>query len=93
MSDDGFYVDPSNNLDVFPVAGSTSAFTTGVFHTVTLTVDGTIVTAFLDGVEQFHSLSTDVMDISNADNPGNLVNLFFDNTVGGGQGRIVFRLD
>ena len=63
MSDDGFYVDPSNNLDVFPLAGSTSAFTTGVFHAVTLTVDGTIVTAFLDGVEQFKNLSTDIMDI------------------------------
>jgi hypothetical protein len=86
MSDDGFYVDPSNNLDVFPVAGSTSAFSTGVFHTVTLTVDGTVVTAFLDGVEQFHSLTTNVMDISNSDNPGNLINLFLDNTVGGGQG-------
>jgi Concanavalin A-like lectin/glucanases superfamily/PEP-CTERM motif len=82
MSDDGFYVDPSNNLDVFPLAGSTSAFTTGVFHTVTLTVDGTIVTAFLDGVEQFKNLSTDIMDISST----GIINLFLDNTVAGGQG-------
>jgi hypothetical protein len=86
QSDNGFYVDPSNNLDVFPVAGSTSAFSTGEFHTVTLTVDGTVVTAFLDGVEQFQNLSTNLMDIANGDNPGNLINLFLDNTVAGGQG-------
>ncbi len=86
QSDNGFYVDPSNNLDVYPVAGSTSAFSTGEFHTVTLTVDGTTVTAFLDGVEQFQNLSTNLMDISNSDNPGNLINLFLDNTVGGGLG-------
>jgi hypothetical protein len=68
------------------VAGSTSAFSTGEFHTVTLTVDGTVVTAFLDGVEQFQNLSTNLMDIANGDNPGNLITLFLDNTVAGGQG-------
>jgi hypothetical protein len=84
-SDDGFYVDPSNNLDIFPVAGSSSAFTTGDFHTVILTVGGNVVTAYLDGVQEF-STTTPIMNIDNSDNPGNLINLFLDNTAGGGQG-------
>ena len=30
QSDNGFYVDPSNNLDVYPVGGSTASWTTNV---------------------------------------------------------------
>jgi hypothetical protein len=35
QSDNGFYVNPSNNLDIFPVAGSTEAFSSGDYHDVT----------------------------------------------------------
>ena len=84
QSDDGFYVDPSNNLDIFPVAGSSDAFSTGNKHNVLLTVDGTTVTAYLDGNLEF-TATTNLMDIANPNNPGNLVNLFLDNDVGGFQ--------
>jgi Concanavalin A-like lectin/glucanases superfamily len=85
QSDSGFYVDPSNNLDVFPVAGSTGLFTENAYHDVALTVSGTTVKAYLDGQLQF-AATTNVMDINNPNNPGNLVNFFLDNTVAGGQG-------
>lgn len=81
QSDDGFYVDPSNSLDIYPVTGSPATFTTGIFHDVLLTVDGGVVTAYLDGALQF-AANTNVMNI---DNPQNVVNLFVDNVVGGGQ--------
>jgi hypothetical protein len=86
QSDSGFYVDPSNNLDIFPVSGSSAAFTNNVFHHVVLTNDtaGT-VTAYLDGAEQFNRV-TDLMDVNNGNNPGLLMNFFLDNVVAGGQG-------
>jgi hypothetical protein len=82
QSDTGLYVDPSNNLDVFPISGSSGLFTTNVFHNVVLTDSGGTVNAYLDGALQFTTTTT-VMDINN---PGNLVNFFLDNTAGGGQG-------
>jgi hypothetical protein len=82
LSDDGLYIDPSNHLDIFPVGAGSEAFSTSAYHTVILTVGGGVATGFLDGKEQF-SLSTTVMDINN---PQNVVNLFLDNTVGGGIG-------
>ena len=83
QSDNGFYVDPSNNLDIFPVSGGGNAFTTGVYHNVALTVATTgDVTAYLDGAQAF-TTNTTVMNITN---PANLVNLFLDNIVAGGQG-------
>jgi hypothetical protein len=85
QSDAGFYVDPSSNLDVFPVAGGTHAFSAGVYHSVVLTVSSGTVNAYLDGVLQFTS-TTNVMDITDtADNPNNLMGFFLDNVVGGGQ--------
>jgi hypothetical protein len=82
QSDNGFYVDPSNHLDVFPVGGSGN-FTTGSFFDVFLTVDASNnVTAYFSGVSQF----TDVTTVMDVNNPGNLMNFFLDNTVGGGQG-------
>lgn len=80
-SDSGFYVDPSNNLDIFPVAGSGALFTASAYHYVVLTDNAGSVTAYLDGVAQF-TASTTVMNISGT----NLINFFLDNTVGGGQG-------
>ena len=81
QSDQGFYVDPLNSLDVFPVSfgvGSTK-FTTGNFHSVVLTNGGGNVSAYLDGGLEF-AITTPVMDIANPDNPGNLLNFFLDNT-------------
>lgn len=82
QSDNGFYVDPSSDLDIFPVSGSTGAFSPGVFHHVVLTDSGGTANGYLDGTLQF-TASTTVMDVNN---PGNLINFFLDNVVAGGQG-------
>lgn len=87
QSDNGFYVDPSNNLDVFPVAGSSAAWTTGVYHHVVMTTDGTTVSGYIDGVSQF-SAATALMnlDVDPASNPSQLLGFFLDNVAAGGQG-------
>jgi PEP-CTERM motif len=86
QSDNGFYVDPSNHLDVFPVASGTTEFTYQAYHVVHLTVGGGVVDAYLDGNLEF-SASTAVMNITDTiDNPNNLMGFFLDNVVGGGQG-------
>lgn len=83
QSDNGFYVDPSNNLDIFPVAGSSHNFSSSIYHDVVLTVaSNNTVNGYLDGTLQF-TTSTPVMDINN---PSNLMNFFLDNVIGGGQG-------
>lgn len=83
LSDSGFYVDPTNNLAIYPVAGSTAAFTTNVYHHVVLTNDGTTTRGYIDGVAQF-SASTSLMNINNGNNPDELMNFFLDNFDGGG---------
>ena len=86
QSDNGFYVNPSNNLTVYPLAGSTNAFTTNVYHHIVLTdAPDNTVKGYLDGTLQF-TYTTDLMRLDRADNPGHLLNFFLDNTVGGGQG-------
>lgn len=82
QSDDGFYVDPGNNLAVFPIISSVTPFRNGVYEHVVLTVDRGVITASLNGVLQFSGNST----LMNIANPGKLMNFFLDNTVGGGQG-------
>nr|WP_295658582.1 PEPxxWA-CTERM sorting domain-containing protein [Polymorphobacter sp.] len=83
-SDAGFYVDPSNQLDVYPVSGSSVAFSNGVYRNVALTVGPSglnNVTAYIDGVGSF-TATTNSLDLL----PGGLINLFIDNNMGGGQG-------
>ena len=91
QSDDGFYVDPSNNLDIYRISGSSAAFTTGAYHHVAMTVDGTaatpIVRAYLDGALQFSSLTAEMdLDADPANNPDQVLGLFLDNVAGGGLG-------
>ena len=83
QSDAGFYFNPSNQLDIFPVTSSGPTYTTGTYVNVALTVapDNT-VDAYLNGVLEL-TATTAVMDINN---PQNVVNFFLDNVVGGGQG-------
>jgi hypothetical protein len=81
-SDNGFYVDPSNNLNVFPVPGAGGVVTSGSFFDVFLTVDPSDnVVGYLSGVPQF-TASTNLMDID----ASNLMNFFLDNIAGGGTG-------
>jgi hypothetical protein len=82
-SDAGFYLDPANHLDVYPVGAGSTPWTNDAFHHVVLTDANTgTVKGYLDGNPEF-TLSTNVMDINN---PGNLLNFFLDNNVGGGIG-------
>lgn len=86
-SDAGFYVDPSNNLDVFPISGSSAAWTNNVYHHIVLTDDGAQVNAYLDGVSQFSAATTILnLDADPTNNPDRLLGFFLDNTAGGGQG-------
>lgn len=87
QSDAGFYVDPGNNLDVYPVSGSSAAWSNNVYHHVVLTDDGTTVKAYLDGVSQF-STTTNLLnlDVDPVNNPNRLMGFFLDNVAGGGQG-------
>ena len=82
QKDDGFYVDPGNNLAVFPTAGSNVNFMSGAYRNVVLTVDGSKVSGFIDGGSSF-TASTNVMNL--AGGPGSLT-FFADNIVGGGGG-------
>ncbi|MDB5300844.1 MAG: sorting domain protein [Phycisphaerales bacterium] len=85
QSDSGFYVDPSNNLDIYPVGGSSNAFTTGAFHHVVLTDTGGVAKGYLDGTLQF-TFPTTLMDVNNLNNPAHSMNFFLDNVVATGQG-------
>lgn len=79
-TDAGFYVDPSNRLDVYPIGGG-SAFSNDVYHDVFLVDNAGSVSFYLDGSAQA-TFATTVMNIDSTDN----INLFLDNLVGGGQG-------
>jgi len=83
QSDNGFYYDPSHHLDVFPVAGGGTMVAANTFEDVVLTVapNGT-VKGYLNNDLEF----TTVTPVMNINNPGNLMNFFLDNVVGGGQG-------
>jgi hypothetical protein len=80
-SDNGFYVDTSNNLSVFPTSGSNVNFLSGSYRNVVLTVGGGKASAFVDGGSSFSS-TTPVMNLTNG--PG-LLTFFADNNVGGAQ--------
>lgn len=79
QSDNGFYVNPANNLDVYPVAGG-SSFSNDVFHDVFLVVNNGLMSFYLDGSVQA-TVATSLMD-ANLD----LFHFFLDNVVAGGQG-------
>jgi hypothetical protein len=74
-SDNGFYVDPGNRLDVYPCPGSGRLFTNGVFHHLVLTNARTgTVKAYMDGALEFTGATT-VMNITNAKN---VIHFFLD---------------
>jgi hypothetical protein len=87
-SDNGFYVDPANVLQVYPTVDGHTTFTTGDFHDVVLTnfvVNGTRqVRAYLDGVLELES-DTDQLNLDNTNNPGHLLSFFIDNNQGPAQ--------
>ena len=82
QSDNGFYVDPSDQLNVYPIMSGGEAFTNNNYHDVTLVNSAGMVSGYVDGALSFSAIAN-VMDVNNA---GNLMNFFLDNTVGGGIG-------
>lgn len=80
QSDNGFYVDPSNRLNIYPI-NSGNLFTNDVYHDVFLVNDKGTATFYLDGATPT-TVSTTVM---NVDANGRM-NFFLDNVVAGGQG-------
>lgn len=79
QSDNGFYVDTSNNLDIYPIAGG-AAFSNGEFHDVFLIVNNGLASFYLDGSAQA-TVATSIMDANL-----NLFGFFLDNIFAGGQG-------
>lgn len=88
QSDNGFYVDPDNVLQVYPVVNGSTLFTTPGFHDVVLTnfvVNGVReVKAYLDGYLELTS-DTDQLNLDNANNLGHLLHFFLDNSAGPAQ--------
>lgn len=79
--DSGFYVSPSNFLDVFPDSpAGTTTWTTNAYHDVVLTVSSSgSVSAYLDGHLELTVASTTVMNID----ASNLLSFFVDDSATG----------
>lgn len=85
-SDNGFYVEPGDRLQIYEngvLSNGETIFTTNQFHHVVLTNDSSGIRAYLDGVREFATPPTTVMQINN---PEAVMNFFLDNVTGGGQG-------
>jgi hypothetical protein len=82
-TDDGFYFDPSNLLDFFPVVAGTMPVTTPVTVDVVLTRDAAtgLVSAYLNGVAQFSF--TDTSGLSLFRGADNLIHFFEDDAATG----------
>jgi hypothetical protein len=60
-SDNGLYIDPSNNLVVYPQGGATSPFAANSFFDIFVTVDpSNTVTGYFSGQQQFTETSTNL---------------------------------
>ncbi len=78
-SDQGFYVDPDNVLNVFPLGGSAAAFTNNTYRNVGLTVGpGGAVNAYIDGGASLSNV-TPILNIG----ASGILTLFADNLTGG----------
>jgi hypothetical protein len=82
QSDNGFYADPSNHLQIYPYPGFGNTVTAGIYRHVVLAVSKTgKVSAYMDGGLQFTATTT----IMNINNPRNVVHFFLDNNAGPAQ--------
>ncbi len=75
LSEEGLYVGPTNNLELFPAGRSAAAIAPDVFHHLVLTVDGGRASTYVDG-KLLCSATTPVLQLDQQDNPGHLLNLF-----------------
>lgn len=80
-SDNGLYISPSHDLEVFPQGGNSSPFSPNTFFDIVVTVDtSNTVTGYFGGNQQFSLTSTNMIVA------GHTLGFFLDNTAGGGQG-------
>jgi hypothetical protein len=77
MSDDGFYVEPGNRLEVYPDVTGTTIFETNQYHYIVMTVHNNAVKAYFDGALEINS-PTDKLNILDP-----VVSFFVDNNLGG----------
>ncbi len=94
QSDDGLYVDPSENFDIYSDSpAGTALFSASTYYDLILTDDGTTASVYINGTLDFsvanQGAGLNQMNLNAADNPSQLINLFLDNTAGGGQGEYV----
>lgn len=83
QDDRGLYVD-AGRLDLAFDATGSGNIAANQYQYVVITNDGNKIVAYLNGVQQF-SVTDSQLNINNANNPSQVVNLFLDNTVGTGQ--------
>jgi hypothetical protein len=92
QSDDGLYVNPSSEFAIFPDGSGTpgTLFSPNTYFDLILTDDGTTASVYINGTFDFsvanQGAGLNQLNLSNANNPNQLLNLFLDNTVAGGQG-------
>jgi len=88
QSDNGFYVEPSDRLQVYNSVTGTTIFPTNVFQHVVLTNffngGGQSVTGYLNGILEMVS-DTDQLNLDNVNNPDRLLHFFVDNNAGPAQ--------
>lgn len=83
QSDNGFYVDPSNHLQVYGASGSgPNTYTAGYHHVILTVASDNTVKGYIDGLADFVTTTTE-MNLSNS--PTNTLSFFLDNVVAGGQ--------
>jgi hypothetical protein len=94
QSDSGLYVNPSAVYTIYPDSPvSTTTFSPNTYYDLILTDDGTTANLYINGTlalsDNLDGTGTNQMNLNNANNPSQLLNLFLDNTAAGGQGEFV----
>ncbi|GJL75041.1 LamG-like jellyroll fold domain-containing protein [Nitrosomonas sp.] len=89
LSDNAFYVNPGNNLAVYPDLSATDVFTFDTYHHVVLTHNGSgSVSVYLDGVLQSQGNTTSMDFTAYPGNPERLIHFFVDNGSEVSDGRV-----
>lgn len=82
LSDNGMYLNPSNQINIYPETTGTREIAVNRFRHLVVTNEAGPVQVYLDGTREFSIASTSVMNI---DNPANVLRLFVDDEVTTGE--------
>ncbi len=89
QNDNAFYINPDNNLEVYPDLSGDEVFTFDTYHHVVLTYNGSErVSVYLDGVLQSQGNSTSMNFAAYSGNPERLIHFFVDNGSEVSDGRV-----